>query len=156
MLVSMWFSLVHDLVGGALGDLYRMRILKRKNQKRVNPRKHNLNLHQWCSYANSPYSEWTGYFKWPPTYMGPDFDQLDCHARAIKYFEPSPTRNESSPTQDGVQVEQVLHSHWLFGGVSTNHSYGWLGEFFLILTLTLFLITLGTMHVYKCGGRDKG
>ena len=40
------FPLVYDLVGEALGDLYRMRIPRRKNQKRVNPRKHNLNLPQ--------------------------------------------------------------------------------------------------------------
>ena len=49
MLVSVWFPLVHDHVGETLGDLHRMRILKRKKRK-VNPRKHNLNPHHWVMF----------------------------------------------------------------------------------------------------------
>ena len=57
MLVSVWFPLVHDLVGEALGDHHRMMIPKRNKRKRrkrhkrrVNPRKHNLNLHHWVMF----------------------------------------------------------------------------------------------------------
>ena len=158
MLVSVWFPLVHDLVDEAFGDLHKMRIPKKRKRKkrRVNPRKNYLNPHHWVmslcllilfrvhrvlQVTTHPYGTkfWT--------------IKLSCKGNWMLW---TITNRKSI----------VANAKWSTNWTSTSFKpdFRWslhqpllpmTRGVLLILTLTLFLITLRTMHVSKCGGRDR-